>query len=108
MKEIALEEKNKSAHKDYDPVELSENVKVEVASDAVGDNLSVEGAVTRNEKNIGRYVLNESQTRLFVNVNIDGLKRNTAREITETIASIILQLIPEEQEEENENEEAVE
>ena len=107
MKEIALKKRNKSAHEDYDPVELSENVMVEVDSNAVGDNLSVEGAVTRNEKNIGRYVLNESQTRLFVNVNIDGLKRNTAREIIETIASLILQLIPEEQEE-NENEEAAE
>lgn len=98
MKEIQLEEKNKSAHKDYDPVELSENVKIEVSSDVAGDNLSVEGTVSRNNKGIGRFVLNEGQGRMFINVNLDDLKRNTEREIAETIASIILQLIPAEEE----------
>lgn len=91
-----LEEKKKSAHKDYDPIVLSENLKINVFSDVVDNKISVEGTLKNGDKIVGRFTFNdnENQNRLFANVNLENMKRNTAREVTEAIASIIMQLVP--------------
>lgn len=94
MKEIDLPLKNKSEHQDVGPIMLSENVKIEGVYDIAQDKYTVECTITRNEKNIGRFTFNEGQGRLFVNCELDDIKRNTKREIVEDIASIILQLVP--------------
>ena len=100
MAKINLEEKNKSAHNDFNPVELSENVSVEPSRDVKNGYYAVEGNIMRNEKNIGRFVYDETGNRLFVNVSIDDLSRNTRRSIVEAVADIILGLVPEETTEE--------
>lgn len=100
MKKIVLKEKNQSAHKDFDPVEISEGVTIEILHDIHNDNYVVEGNLNKNGKDFGRFALNENQGRYFVNIPLDGLKRNTKREIVEAVTAIMLNLIPEETEEE--------
>ena len=98
MKEIELREKVESAHKEYDPIEIGEGVSVDATRDVVNGSYVVEGNITKNDNNIGRFTMNEKQSRLFVNLTCDGLKRNTIRDTAETITSIMLQLIPAEEE----------
>lgn len=95
MAEINLHEKSQSAHQDYDPIVLSENVKIEASRDIIGSSYAVEGTIEIGGKKNGRFVFNENQGRLFVNCPLDDLKRNTRREIIETVASLILTLVPE-------------
>ena len=100
MKEITLTEKTQSAHMDFAPVEISEGITIEASRDIHDDSYVVEGNLKKNGKDFGRFVLNENQGRYFVNAPLDDLKRNTKREIVETVAAIILNLIPEDTEEE--------
>lgn len=96
MKEFELTEKTNNAHKEYDPVSCGEDVKIGVVRDIKNEKYNVEGNIDRKTKNIGRYSYDESNehSHLFVNVDLSDLKRSTAREITEAVASLILQLIP--------------
>jgi len=94
MKEIELVETTQSAHKDYEPVELNNGISVTSSRDVRNDTYTVEGNVQKGGKDIGRYVFDEVNGRMFVNVNADDLSRNDKREVIETIASIMLQLVP--------------
>lgn len=97
MKEFELTEKTNNAHKEYDPVSCGEDVSIGIIRDINDEKYKVEGNIDRKNKNIGRYVFEEGKNkgRLFINVDTSDLKRSTAREITEAVASLILQLIPE-------------
>lgn len=95
MKEIEVVQKNRSAHEEYDPIVLSENVKIEYTRDVVGTDHTVEGSIEIGGKKNGRFVMSENQGRLFINCPIEDVKRNTRREILETVASLILTLVPE-------------
>ena len=95
MGKINLEEKNKSAHNDFNPVELSEGITIEPSRDVKNGNYAVEGNVIRNEKNIGRFVYDETGNRIFINVSADDIARNTRRAIVESVSDIILSLVPE-------------
>lgn len=98
MKEIDLVEKVESAHKEYDPVVISEGVSITSVRDIKDGVVSVEGNVNRNGKNIGRYVYNEEQGRLFVNVTLEDMERTTMLDITETITAIVMKLVPKQEE----------
>ena len=97
MKEFELTEKTNNAHKEYDPVSCGEDVSIGIIRDINDEKYKVEGNIDRKNKNIGRYAFEEGENkgRLFINVDTSDLKRSTAREITEAVASLILQLIPE-------------
>jgi len=97
MKEFELTEKTNNAHKEYDPVSCGEDVSIGIIRDINDGKYKVEGNIDRKNKNIGRYVFEEGENkgRFFINVDTSDLKRSTAREITEAVASLILQLIPE-------------
>ena len=94
MKEIQLTEITESAHKAYAPVEIGEDININAVRDIKDEKYAVEGGIDQKGKNIGRYVFNEDQGRIFMNVEIDGLSRNSSREIVETVSALILQLIP--------------
>ena len=100
MKEIELTEKTQSAHMDYAPVEIGENISIEASRDIRDGKYVAEGYLKRNGKEVGRFVVNENEnqkSRFFVNVNnLDDVSRNTLRNIIESIAFIALNLIPEE------------
>lgn len=107
MKEIELTERTQSAHMDYAPVEISENISIEASRDIHDGKYVVEGYLKRNNKELGRFLVNENQNRFFVNVNnLDEVSRNTMREIIESIAVIVLNLVPEETVDSEENVEA--
>lgn len=96
MKEIELTGKTQSEHNEFAPVEISENITIEVSRDIRDESYVVEGNLKRNGKDAGRFVVNEDQGRFFVNIPIEDVNRNTKREIVETIAAIVLNLLPEE------------
>lgn len=98
MKEIELTEKSNSAHKEFDPVSCGEDVTIDAVRDIKDEKYSVEGNINRKNKNLGRYVFDETNGRVFINVDTSDLKRNTSRDIVETVASLILQLVPEAEE----------
>lgn len=108
MKEIEMIEKVESAHIEYEPVSISEGINISATRDINGGVVAIEGNITRNGKNLGRYVFNEGQNRFFVNADIDDMKRSTKLEIAETIAALITKLTPEEAPEEDSEEETVE
>ena len=95
MKKIQLTQKAESAHKEFDPVALSENVSMTVIRDVKDGNISIDFDFTKGEQNIGRANLNERTGRVFVNLNTDNLQRNTMREMIEAMASLMLDLVPE-------------
>ena len=94
-KNIQLTEVAESAHKTYAPVEIGDGITISATRDIKDDKFQVEGNVEKEGKNIGRYVFSEEQGRMFVNIQIDGISRNTSRDIADTINSMILQLVPE-------------
>lgn len=99
MKEIELIEKNESAHKEYDTLQISEGIGISASRDIKDGVVSIEGNIVRSNKNIGRFVFSESQGRLFVNCEVEDMLRSTRLEIVETVTSIITQLTPAEEEE---------
>lgn len=98
MKEIAMTEKSQSAHASFAPMEISEGITIEATRDIKDGSYAVEIDVKQGEKSLGRLSVNESQGKFYVNVNTSDLKRNTRRELAETLAGILLNLIPEEKE----------
>lgn len=95
MKEFELTEKTNNAHKEYDPVSCGEDVSIGVVRDIKNESYSVDGNIDRKGRNIGRYVYDEQTKRVFFNCDTSDIKRSTAREIIESVTSLILQLIPE-------------
>lgn len=104
MKEIELSEKNNNAYVDYAPVEVGENVTVESSRGNKNGSIVIDGTVKRSDDGIGRFVMDDKDGRLFVNVKVDGLKYATKRGIMETVAAIIMQLLPKDAAEETSEE----
>ncbi len=63
---------------------------------------SVECEIKKEESNIGRVLYNEHQRRFFWNIDADKLSRNAVLEIIEAVSQLLLELVPEIQEEQNE------
>ena len=97
MTKINLTKKSQSSHEDFE-TKVSENVTIEVSSDVKDGKRTVEGTIHVGEKeNVGRFVMSESQGRLFVNMPTDNIDRKEVRGIVAAISDIILQIIPEEE-----------
>ena len=97
MKEIQLSEKNNNMHVDYAPVVISENISIESSQSVRNGSLVIEGVIKKGEDSLGRFVMDNRDGRLFLNARVEGLKNSTKKDITETVASIIMKLMPEDE-----------
>lgn len=93
-----LKQKNVNQSVEFDPVELDEDVKVVLTLDVMDGKKTVRGIVRKGDMpedgnlddpadkvNIGRFKYSEKDSIVFLNLNTDGLKRETAVSIVETI-----------------------
>ncbi len=96
MSDIQLEEKSNRTHKEYESVELSENVSIEAIVDIADELISVAGGVAKGDNRLGYFNLSSNEGKMIVNLSIGNLKCNTVREVVSAIATVILQLMPEE------------
>lgn len=96
MSDIQLEEKSNRTHKEYESVELSENVSIEAIVDIADELISVAGGVAQGDNRLGYFNLSSNEGKMIVNLSIGNLKCNTVREVVSAIATVILQLMPEE------------
>lgn len=94
MKEIELSEKSNNTHVDFEPVEIGENISISSSRSIRNGSYVIEGNVNNGENSIGRFVMDDRDGRLFVNVKLDGLEQSTKSEIVETISAILVKLIP--------------
>ena len=94
MKEIQLSEKSNNTHVDFAPVEIGENISIAASRSVRNGNYVIEGNINQGEDSIGRFVMDDRDGRLFMNVKLDGLDHPTKSEIVETVSAIIVQLIP--------------
>lgn len=94
MKEIELSEKSNNTYVDFEPVEIGENISISSSRSIRNGSYVIEGNVNNGENSIGRFVMDDRDGRLFVNVKLDGLEQSTKSEIVETISAIIVKLIP--------------
>ena len=99
MSKIQLTQKTEREHKEYDPIMLNDNVVVKVSRDVNAGVITIEGEATQGEKNLGRILWSEQQSRIFFNLNIDGVKRNTVRELMDALSQVCQELVTPEEEE---------
>ena len=97
MKEIQLSEKSNNTHVDYEPVEISQGIAIASSRGVRNGNFVIEGNINQGEDPIGRFVMDDKDGRLFVNVKLDSLTHSTKKEIVEAISAILVGLIPDDE-----------